>query len=374
MKYFLMFIPLALFLTACGEHDSSSAQTTPPAAPSAPTIDGAPMVETLRPVLHGACEKDTAISLYADGQKVAASSTCTDGAYSIRPDAPLTHGSHCFSVQATDVSGVASDRSKATCAFTGRPFITVWKTDNQGITEGNQIRITPDTANYTYNYSIDWGDGTSEMNLTTGDVVHTYPSAGVYTVKINGVFPYFEVHYDDNDYGDSGTYGNYSDKWKLIGVSQWGSMPWQSMNGSFNYCMNTDFNATDIPDLSQTTSLEWTFVDTTSKPGNIGEWNTSNIAVIDRTFAHLWMRESILDIDISDWNISSLENAEYMFSGTTLPTVSYDKLLNSWSKQPVKHDVHFSAGNSHYSPSAAAARSVLTDQYGWTIYDGGLVK
>jgi len=37
-----------------------------------------------------------------------------------------------------------------------RPFITTWKTDNPGVTNDNQIKIT--TLGGGYNYTIDWGD------------------------------------------------------------------------------------------------------------------------------------------------------------------------------------------------------------------------
>ncbi len=366
MKYYIYSIPLILFLTACGEN-GSSAPDTPAAVPSAPAVDGAPMVETLQPQLHGGCEANTTITLYADDQKVAASTACVDGTYSVRPEAPLTHGRHCFSVQATNASGADSERSKSTCVFTGRPFVIVWKTDNGGITNNNQIAIVHYYNNYTYNYSVDWGDGTSEMNLTA-DVIHTYSSPGVYTVKINGVFPWFVV--PEDDYPDDRTVLEASDKRKLLAVSQWGSIPWQTMNSSFFYCLNADFNATDIPDLSHTTSLAGAFSYISSVPKNIGKWDISKITTLERTFKN---NSAISNMDINDWNVSSVVNMEQMFSNTGLTTANYDKLLNSWSKQPVKHDVLFSAGNSHYSPSAAAARSILTDQYGWTIHDGGPV-
>jgi len=38
----------------------------------------------------------------------------------------------------------------------GRPFITTWKTDNPGVTNDNQIKIS--TLGSGYNYTIDWGD------------------------------------------------------------------------------------------------------------------------------------------------------------------------------------------------------------------------
>ncbi len=371
MKLYSLYIPLAFIISACGDNNSSP-QNVPP-APSTPIVDGAPIVDTLQPILHGSCDGNTTISLYVDDLLVTPSTTCDNGSYSIRPDSELTHGNHCFSTLATYDNGVESEMSDSACAFTGRPFITVWKTDNNGVTEDNQIRLTLSTDKYTYNYSVDWGDGTSEMNLTE-NVVHTYPSPGVYTVKINGIFPRFYIDFDENDYSYDGAMLDYSDKRKLVAVSQWGSMPWESMEYSFDYCVNVDFNATDVPDLSNVTSLQGMFKDSKSVPQNIGEWDTAKILTMEETFSHPLTGPSMLDIDISDWNVSSVDNLQHMFFDAALPTVNYDKLLNSWSKQSVQSNVIFDAGDSQYTSSATAAKNILVDSFGWMVTDGGIAQ
>ena len=66
-------------------------------------------------------------------------------------------------------------------------FITTWKTDNIGSSQDNQITI-PTFFGETYDYTVDWGDGTSDENVT-GDITHTYASPGTYQVAINGIFP-----------------------------------------------------------------------------------------------------------------------------------------------------------------------------------------
>ncbi|RLA78477.1 MAG: hypothetical protein DRG33_05435, partial [Deltaproteobacteria bacterium] len=63
-------------------------------------------------------------------------------------------------------------------------FITTWKTDNEGVTDDNQIKISTHPTGYTYDYSIDWGDDQSDTGVT-GDKTHTYSSAGTYSVKIS---------------------------------------------------------------------------------------------------------------------------------------------------------------------------------------------
>ena len=72
-------------------------------------------------------------------------------------------------------------------------FITTWKTDNPGVSADNQITI-PTFTGETYNYTVDWGDGTSDSNVS-GDITHTYGVPGTYQVSISGTFPriYFEA-------------------------------------------------------------------------------------------------------------------------------------------------------------------------------------
>ena len=44
----------------------------------------------------------------------------------------------------------------------------------------------------TYNYEVDWGDGTVETVTTYNGGSHAYSSTGTYEVKISGDFPGFE--------------------------------------------------------------------------------------------------------------------------------------------------------------------------------------
>ena len=53
-------------------------------------------------------------------------------------------------------------------------FITTWKTDINSTSENNR-QITIPTIGDGYNYSVDWGDGTSSKNITK-NITHTYIS------------------------------------------------------------------------------------------------------------------------------------------------------------------------------------------------------
>ena len=60
-----------------------------------------------------------------------------------------------------------------------QPFITLWKTDNPGISNANQITI-PINEELSYEYDVDWGDGTFDSRVTTS-ITHTYEQQGTYS-------------------------------------------------------------------------------------------------------------------------------------------------------------------------------------------------
>jgi len=74
--------------------------------------------------------------------------------------------------------------------------------------------------------------------------------------------------------------------------------------------------------------------------------------------------------DISAWDVSSVTKMYGMFRDHDI--LNYDALLNAWSNQLLNSNVRFDAGFSQYSPSAQAARDILTNTYGWEISDGGV--
>src|SRR6185437_2158537 len=147
-------------------------------------------------------------------------------------------------------------------------FVITVKTDQQKTPHftqysgTTQFTITVDDGAYTYNYDVNWGDGSTSAGLTTS-TTHTYATAGTYTIRINGLFPYFAG-------GEDGE--------KLLTVSQWGSaMNWQSFASSFKGCYNLDVTATDVPILTSVTSMESMFESCGSLKGTtaFNSWNTA---------------------------------------------------------------------------------------------------
>ena len=76
----------------------------------------------------------------------------------------------------------------------------------------------------TYDYTVDWGDGSAVESGQTGNATHSYATAGEYDVSITGTFP--RIYFNDT-----------GDKAKILEVKQWGSQAWTSMEGAFYGCI-----------------------------------------------------------------------------------------------------------------------------------------
>ena len=194
------------------------------------------------------------------------------------------------------------------------PFITTWKTDNPGLSEDNQINI-PTFSGEIYDYTVDWGDGIIESNFI-GDATHTYANSGTYQVSISGVFP--RIYF--NNYLDAIT-----DAQKILTVNQWGEIEWKSMESSFLGCKNLDIIATDMPDLSNVTSLTSMFAVCTSLQGNVSmnSWNLSNVNSINGMFGSA----ENFNIYVGDWNVSSVTDMGGMF----YDALSFNQDIGNWN-------------------------------------------
>ena len=191
-----------------------------------------------------------------------------------------------------------------------RYFITRWKTDNQGVTASNQIQIP--TIGDDYNYSVDWGDGSSTVGIT-GDVIHTYATAGTYTVKVDGDFP--RIAFSKNHTA--------SDAKKLVSIERWGDIKWTSMAGAFDGCINMVGNARDKPNLSNVTNMEYMFLGAQNFNQDIGGWDVSNVT----NMLCLFGAASSFNQDIGSWNVGNVVNMVGIFFGAS----NFNKDLNSWN-------------------------------------------
>jgi len=191
-------------------------------------------------------------------------------------------------------------------------FVTLWKTNNSGSSGSNQISIGIDT-NFTYDYSVDWGDGTTSTGVTDA-ITHTYASSGNYTVKISGIFPAINMP-------------NSGDSPKLLEVKNWGSNVWQTMANAFSDCENLRITATDAPNLSLVTSMQSMFSFCSGMNDSINHWKTSNVTNMSNMFAFA----SAFNQPLNSWTTSNLTTMAYMFYGATV----FNQPLNTWNTSAV---------------------------------------
>ena len=224
-----------------------------------------------------------------------------------------TAQSHVITVAAND--GTISTEATITIDVTDiedTSFISTWQT-----TTANETVIIPTRAEqFTYEYSIDWGDGTTQSSRT-GNATHAYTNAGSYTISISGTFPALFM----GDNGDSQT--------QLRTIEQWGNIQWLTMEDAFKRVATLVINATDAPDLSQVTNMNNMFLFIDDLNGEINHWNVSTVTTMASMFAI-----SSFNQDIGDWDVSNVTDMNNMFSSS-----AFDQDVSSWNVSKVTNMV-----------------------------------
>lgn len=147
---------------------------------------------------------------------------------------------------------------------------------SRGTVTNTAISIGADIDNYSYNYTVDWGDGNVQTGVTSS-VEHDYGTPGVYTVKITGTFP--TLYRLGNNQSDKSDHAS-----QLLTVEQWGTNQWATMNDAFRGNRNIVFNAIDAPDLSNVTSMDLMFTGAIKFPRQIDHWDVSNVTSMNSMF------------------------------------------------------------------------------------------
>jgi len=281
------------------------------------------------------------------------------------------------------------------------------------VVKDDMFKITINTAgsftlpfqNAATNVTVYWGDGSSDVitSYNQSELTHTYSSAGVYQISVDGQFGGVK-------------FNNGVSRLELTSIDNWGSAALSSNSTSFRGCSNVNGSYTDYPNILVVTDSQYMFegcsnfnstlVLNTSKVtatnnmftncvnlNSLLTFDTSNVTTMRimfqgcssfnqplsfdtsnvTTLQNFLSGATLFNQDVSGFNISSLTNASNMLNGTSFDTTNYDLLLISWAAQTHNNNVPFHAGSAKYSPGAAAnARAVLIAD-GWTITDGGQV-
>ncbi len=327
-----------------------------------------------------------------------------------------TTTSHTLIVEVSDGKNKVNAEITITVENVAEPFITTWKTTM--VNETIAFRIMDGFA---YDFTIDWGDGSIENNITTNKT-HTYASAGVYTVSVSGTFSAFLT----------------GDAEKLQTIEQWGDNVWETMVDAFRGCKNMTYNAIDVPNLSKVTNMtnmfsgcskfnadlnNWDvskvakmggmFLDASSFNGDISAWDVSKVTTMNGMFSvatsfrgnisqwdvskvekmgYMFNGATSFNGNISEWNVGEVDDMRYMFRDATsfnrdlsnwdvskvrdmtgmlnytkISGADYDKLLTEWAALPnLQAFVDFGAAGLKYC-NAVSARNTLVNDKKWSI-------
>ncbi len=197
-------------------------------------------------------------------------------------------------------------------------FIMEVDTTIVGATPDNQFTIATQGADVFQgnNFNVKTSDGQEFNNITANSLVITFPSPGIYTIKISGKF--------------SGTkYGSSNDGKKIIDIKNWGdweALQWARARGSFRECDSlTTFSASDAPYLGGLDSqgLAEMFWGCDNLNADFSKWDVGSIQNFGSTFARCTVFNNP---SLNNWDMSSATQISYMFQEAD----AFNQDLSAW--------------------------------------------
>jgi hypothetical protein len=195
-------------------------------------------------------------------------------------------------------------------------YVATFNTANTsaGSSASNQVALPLLSTGGTYNFTVEWGDGTSDL-ITSGtqaERTHTYASAGVYDIKISGLLRGWR-------FADTG------DRLKILEIKNWGkSVEYTSVSDIYRGCNNMNFTAIDSP-VFLGTNKNGFFRACTSLIGNssINNWDVSNTT----DFGFFFQTCILFNYPLNSWNVSNSTIFNAMFQGATV----FNQPINNWN-------------------------------------------
>jgi surface protein len=238
-------------------------------------------------------------------------------------------------------------------------FLSVWQTS----INGESITI-PTVEGLTYNYTINWGDGSAVQSIDSDtSPSHTYSISGEYTITISGTFP--SINFNDG-----------GDKDKIISIPNLGDVGWTNFQMAFK---GSSLGELYGGNTSGVTNMQDMFMDTQDANPDTSGWNTSNVENMMSMFANAasadpdvsgWNTTNVTQMtslfegavnanpDVSQWNTSSVQEMGTMFNGAT----SANPDVSGWntSNVSVMHYMFSGAGNANPDTSLWVLGSITT--------------
>jgi surface protein len=348
----------AINAAGTGTYSASSLGVTPVTTPGAPTSvigtpgDGQVSLSWTAPSSNGgsaitdyvvqySSNNGTDWTTFSDGSSTSTSATVTG----------LTNNTaYVFQVAVVNGAGQGSYSAQSSSVTPTPAFVSTWKTDNAGTSASNQITL-PLESSGTYNFTVDWGDGTSNT-ITSGtdsNRTHTYATAGTYTVTINGTITGFN-------------FAGGGDKLKITNISKFGSLRLGNNGIYFYYASNLTITASDALDLTGTTDLGSAFAGCSSltTAPSMANWNTANVT----DMSWMFYGASAFNQDIGSWNTANVTDMSYMFRSAS----AFNQNIGSWNTVNVTDMSWMFYGASAFNQDIGSWNTVNVTDMSWMFY------
>lgn len=198
----------------------------------------------------------------------------------------------------------------------GVPFVSIWNTANisGGSSASNQVAL-PLFSSGSYNFIVDWGDGNTDTITAwnQAEVTHTYTTAGIYTISIEGECKGFR-------------FNNTGDRQKIISVTTWGYFELiGNLGRQFYGCTNLDLTSvSDVLNFGNCTNCEYMFGSYAfATINNINSWDVSNVTVMNNMFDNA----NPFNQSLNSWDVSSVTIMNLMFTNAN----SFNGNISSWN-------------------------------------------
>lgn len=252
-------------------------------------------------------------------------------------------------------------------------FMSTWDTTkiSAGSSALNQIHL-PLESSGTYNFTVDWGDGNTDLITvwSQSETTHTYAVAGVYNLSIIGTIQGFNFYYGQDEH-------------KIISISTFGTLQLGNSGRYFFGCTYLDLSSvTDVLDLTGTLDCSFMFYqcNSLSTIGNINTWNVSNVQSLNsafefatlfnqplnnwnvsncQDFSNMFREASAFNQPLNNWNVSSA----FFMQGMFLLATAFNQNIGNWNVYQVLDFTNFMAGKTNLDYSATNLNAIYN---GWS--------
>lgn len=233
-----------------------------------------------------------------------------------------------------------------------KPLITKWeiKPNNLNL----KLSINSGTT-YSYSYVNENNPTQKDSSRVSGNLNITLPSAGQYTIKF-----YSEDPFKLNNLNSKNPQEHYLSR--LLEISQWGDINWDSdLSNAFLGAKQMQFTATDIPNFSNVTNMDYLFNFAKKFNSPINTWDVSKV----KSMRYMFYEATDFNQPLDQWNVSNVEN----MVGAFYNAKAFNQPINSWNVSKVtKISGLFSGASSFNQPLDRWNLENVTEMYNMFYY------